>query len=138
MSRRNSKGGGNSHKGLGIHVPARVMGQFPIFYSSYGSCFVNLALVMGLICRDFLFFRVNACNLQPFLDIMTQNFRKKKFSFTNDTKHSRFTIIAGNFALFMGSYFKVLPPLWELIFKMLPWLWVLALNSQRHIFTRPL
>ena len=46
--------GGNSHKGLGKHVPARIMGQFAIFCSGYGcgSCFVNLALVMGQLYRD--------------------------------------------------------------------------------------
>ena len=35
--------------GLGIHVPAWVMDQFAIFCPGYGSCFVNLALVMDLI-----------------------------------------------------------------------------------------
>ena len=40
-------GGGNSYTGHGIHVPARVMGQFAVFCPGYGSCFVNFALVMG-------------------------------------------------------------------------------------------
>ena len=40
-------GGGNSYRGLGIHVPAQVMGQFAIFCPGYRSCFVNLALVIG-------------------------------------------------------------------------------------------
>ena len=44
--------GGISYRGLGIHVPARVMGKFPIHCPGYGSCFVNLALFMGLLCRD--------------------------------------------------------------------------------------
>ena len=33
---------------------------------------------------------------------------KKEFSSTNDTEHSLFAIIVENFALFMGSYFKIL------------------------------
>ena len=68
---------------------------------------------------------------------MTRNFREKKFCFKNDTKHSLFMILVENLALFMGSYFKILPWLWLLAFKMLPYLWVITLNSQRHIYTRP-
>ena len=41
--------GGNSYTGHGIHVPARVMGQFAVFCPGYGSCFVEFALVMGLL-----------------------------------------------------------------------------------------
>ena len=36
----------------GIHVPACVMGQFVIFCLGYWSHFVNLALVMGLLCTN--------------------------------------------------------------------------------------
>ena len=36
----------------GIHVPARVTGQFVVICPGYGSCFVNLALVMGLLYGD--------------------------------------------------------------------------------------
>ena len=43
--------GGNSYRGLGIHVPARIMGQFAIFCPDNGSCFVKLALVMDLFYR---------------------------------------------------------------------------------------
>ena len=67
---------------------------------------------------------------------MTKNFRKKEFSSASDTKHSLFMILMVNLALFMGSYFKILPWLWRLMFKILPWLWILALNSQRHRDTR--
>ena len=48
--------GGNSYRGLGIHVSAWVMGQFEIFCPGYGSCFVNFALVMGCfteICHSY-------------------------------------------------------------------------------------
>ena len=45
---------------------------------------------------------------------------------SSEGKHSLLTILVENVALFMGSYFKLLP-----------WLWVLTLNSQRHIYTRP-
>ena len=62
---------------------------------------------------------------------------EKEFPLKNDTKHSLFMILVENFALLMGSYFKIFPWLWVLIFKMLPGLWVLTLNSQRHIYTRP-
>ena len=44
--------GGYSYRGLGMHVPARVMGQFAIFCPGYRSCFVNLALVMGSVYRN--------------------------------------------------------------------------------------
>ena len=44
--------GGNSFRGLSIHVSARVMGKFEIFCPGYRSCFVNLALFMGLLCKD--------------------------------------------------------------------------------------
>ena len=37
--------------GHGIHVPARVMGQFVVFCPAYGSCFVNFALFMGSYCK---------------------------------------------------------------------------------------
>ena len=36
----------------GIPVAARVVGQFATFFRDYGSCFVNLALVMGLLYRN--------------------------------------------------------------------------------------
>ena len=49
---------GNSYRGLGIHVPARVMGQFAIFCLGYRSCFVNLALVMGSALQKFALFMV--------------------------------------------------------------------------------
>ena len=129
-------GGGNSYTGHGIHVPARVMGQFAVFCPGYGSCFVNFALVMGLLYVDLPQLWINVSNLWLLLDMMTKNFCEKEFCFKNDTKHSLFMILAENFALFMGSYFKILPWLWVLIFKMLPWLWVITLNSQWHIYTR--
>ena len=51
MTRR--EGGGNFYRGLCIHVPARVMGHFAIFCPGYGSCFVNLALIMGSALQKF-------------------------------------------------------------------------------------
>ena len=47
-----SEDDGCSPGGLGKHVPARVMGQFAIFFPGYGSCFVYLALVMAMLYRD--------------------------------------------------------------------------------------
>ena len=41
-----------SHRGLGIHVSARVMGKFAIFCPGYGSSLANLTLLMGLLFRD--------------------------------------------------------------------------------------
>ena len=59
----NARGGrGNSYRGLCIHVPARVMGQFAIFCPGYRSCFVNLALVMGSALQKFALVMVNASN----------------------------------------------------------------------------
>ena len=52
VSELRARGGGNSYTGHGIHVPARVMGQFVVFCPGYGSCFVNFALVMGLLYGD--------------------------------------------------------------------------------------
>ena len=54
-----SKGRGQLFRGPGIHVLARAMGQFAIFCPGYGSCFVNLALVMGLLYGDLLPLWVN-------------------------------------------------------------------------------
>ena len=45
LQRYASYEGGNSYRGLGIHVPARVMGQLVIFCPGYGSYFVNMACV---------------------------------------------------------------------------------------------
>ena len=49
--------------GHGIHVPARVMGQFVVFCPDYGSCFVNFALVTGLLYGDLLQLWNNVSNL---------------------------------------------------------------------------
>ena len=57
------RGGGNSYTGHGIHVPARVMGQLAVFCPGYGSCFVNFALVMGLLYGDLLQLWISVCNL---------------------------------------------------------------------------
>ena len=57
------RGGGNSYTGHGIHVPARVMGQFAVFCTGYGSCFVNFALVMGLLYGDLPQLWINVSNL---------------------------------------------------------------------------
>ena len=54
--------GANSYKGLGIHLPAKVISEFVIFCPGYWSCFVNLALVMGLLCRDLPYLCVNVSN----------------------------------------------------------------------------
>ena len=45
---------GNYYRGFGIHVPARVMCYFAIFFPGYGSCFVNFCppRVMGLLYED--------------------------------------------------------------------------------------
>ena len=51
---------------------------------------------------------------------MTKNFCEKEFSSKNDTKHSPFMILGENFALFMGSYFKILPCLWGRTSKFCP------------------
>ena len=56
-------GGGNSYTGHGIHVPARVMGQFAVFCPGYGSCFVNFALVTGLLYGDLPQLCINVSNL---------------------------------------------------------------------------
>ena len=56
-------GGGNSYTGHGIHVPARVMGQLTVFCPGYGSCFVNFALVMGLLYGDLQQLWINVSNL---------------------------------------------------------------------------
>ena len=49
--------------GHGIHVPARVMGQYSVFYPGYGSCFVNFALVMGLLYGDLPQLWINVSSL---------------------------------------------------------------------------
>ena len=54
---------GNSYTGHGIHVPARVMGQFAVFCPGYGSCFVNFALVIGLLYGDLPQLWINISNL---------------------------------------------------------------------------
>ena len=46
------RGGNSEGGGHGIHVPARVMGQFAVFFPGYVSCFVNFALFMGLLYGD--------------------------------------------------------------------------------------
>ena len=56
-------GGGNSYTGHGIHVPARVMGQFAVFCPGYGSCFLSFALVMGLLYGDLPQLWINVSNL---------------------------------------------------------------------------
>ena len=43
------RGAGNSYMELGILMPAQVIGQFVVFFPGYGSCFVDFALVMGLL-----------------------------------------------------------------------------------------
>ena len=45
--------GANSYRGLGIDMPARVLGQFVVVCSGYGSCFVDLALIMGSALQKF-------------------------------------------------------------------------------------
>ena len=54
---------GNSYMGHGINVPARVMGPFAVFCPGYGSCFVNVALVMGLVYGDWPQLWINVSNL---------------------------------------------------------------------------
>ena len=94
--------GNNTSRGLGIYVPAQgirsicdilpgLWVMFCEFVLNYGSALRRSALVMGN--HD-------------------KKLRKKAFSSTNDTKHSLLTILVENFALFMGSYFKILPWLW--------------------------
>ena len=58
-----TEGGSNSYTGHGIHVPARIMGQFAVFCPGYGSCFVNFALVMGLPYGDLQQLWINVSNL---------------------------------------------------------------------------
>ena len=130
------EGGGNSYRELGIYVRARVMGNLRYFdwvmshVSEFGpryrSDFQKFASVIGK-CRHFI----------AIFNYYDSKFRKKEFSCTNDTKLILFTVLVVNSALFMGSYFRNLPWLWGHIFKILPWLSILALNSQRHIYTRP-
>ena len=96
--------GGYPYRVLGIHVLAQVMGKFVIFCSGNGSCDVNLALYMVLLCRD----------LPAIFNYYDKSFRRRKFSSANDTNHSLFTKPAENIALFMGSYFEIFPWLREL------------------------
>ena len=42
-----TRGGGNSHRGLGINVPALVMCKFAIFCPGYRSCFLHFGPVYG-------------------------------------------------------------------------------------------
>ena len=54
--------GDNFYTGLGILMPARVMGLFAVFCPGYGSCFVNFAMVMGLLCGDLPQLWINVSN----------------------------------------------------------------------------
>ena len=105
---------------LGIHVPARVMGQFAVFCPGFGPCFVNFVRVMDLLYGDLMRLWINANNLKLLLDITTKNFCEKEFCSTNDTKHSLFMILVENFALFMESYFKILSWYGDLFSKYCP------------------
>ena len=118
---------------LGIHVPARVMGQFAIFGPGYGSRFVNLDLI-SLLYWDLPWLWVNIGNLYLLsLNVTT----KKNFRKGNLVPKMIRGIIFSQYLwkilhCFRGNT-KVLPWLRGLIFKMLPpWLWDLALNSHKY------
>ena len=66
-----------------------------------------------------------------------KRFCEKEFTSTNDTNHSLFTIPVENFALFIGSYFKILPLLWGLFQNATLIMGPCSDFSKAHIYQTP-